>query len=247
MLLSQANPNPEKLSVTVLKKDVRLSDEHIDHAQWLLRQHFTEGEGLHSVLAFEGKPPKIQKGQKDFVQIMNVGRKHWVTITNIGCQDNVVKVYDSKYMELPEKDRKKFYQCLAALINTSCPYMTIVWPSMQNQKGSSDCGLFAVASAYSLFNGEDPSTQAYDQKMMRVHLAMCFQVGELAQFPISTSVLPMQDERKEVVGLFCHCRMPYSGSFMIECTSCAEWFHRSCESVPMKVNDKTIFYCCNCK
>ena len=83
--------------------------------------------------------------------------------------------------------------------------------------------------------------------MMRVHLAMCFQVGELAQFPISTSVLPMQDERKEVVELFCHCRMPYSGSFMIECTSCAEWFDRSCESVPMKVNDKTIFYCCSCK
>ena len=160
------------------------------------------------VLAFEGKPPKIQRGQKEFVQIINVGRKHWVTVTNIGCEDNVVKVYDSKYMELPEKDRKKFYLCLAAFLNTSFPNMTIVWPSMQNQKGCSDCGLFAVAVAFSLLIGEDPSTQDYDQKTMRVHLAMCFQVGELAQFPVNASVLPMQHERKEVVELLCHCRMP---------------------------------------
>ena len=59
VLLSQANPDPEKLSATVLEKGVWLSDEHIDHAQWLLQQRFPEGEGLHSVLAFEGKPPKI--------------------------------------------------------------------------------------------------------------------------------------------------------------------------------------------
>jgi hypothetical protein len=83
-------------------------------------------------------------------------------------------------MELPEKDRKKFYLCLAALLNTNYPNMTIVRPSMQNQKGCSDCGLFAVAVAFSLLIGEDPSTQAYDQKTMRVHLTMCFQVGELA-------------------------------------------------------------------
>jgi hypothetical protein len=113
---------------------------------------------LHSVLAFEGKTPKIQRGQKEFVPIINVGRKHWVTVTNIGCEDNVVKVYDSKHMELPGKDRNKFYLCLAALLNTSYPNMTIVRPSMQNQKGCSDCGLFAVAVAFSLLIGEDPST-----------------------------------------------------------------------------------------
>ena len=178
---------------------------------------------------------------------MNVGGKHWVTVTNIGCGIEVVKVYDSKYMELAEKDKKKFYQCLAALLNTSSVNMTIVWPSMQNQKGCSDCGLFAVAVAYSLLTGKDPTTQAYDQKMMRVHLAMCFQVRELAQFPTNLGVLPMQRERKKVVELFCHCRMPNSGSFMIECARCAEWFYRSRESVPRKVNDKTIFYCSNCK
>jgi invasion protein IalB len=57
-----------------------------------------------------------------------------------------------------------------------------------------DCGLFFFSFAFSLLIGEDPSTQAYDQKTMRVHLAMCFQVGELAQFPVNASVLPMQHE-----------------------------------------------------
>ena len=247
MLAAEANPNPGKLSSTILKEDFWLSDHHIDHAQWLLQQHFAGCKGLHSVLAFEGKPPKIQRGQKDFVQILNVGGKHWVTVTNIGCEDNVVKVYDSLYMELSEKDRKKFYLCLASLLNTSYPNMTIVWPSVQKQKGCSDCGLFAIAAAFSLLVGEDPSEQAYDQKMMRAHLAICFQVGELAQFPVSASGLAMQHERTEVVELFCHCRMPDSGSFMIECRNCAEWFHRSFENVPKKVSGKTVFSCVNCK
>ena len=103
--MSEANPNPAKLSSTILKKDFWLSDEHIDHAQWLLLQRFLGCKGLHFVLAFEGKE---RKGQKEFVQIMNVGRKHWVTVTNIGCGIDVVKVYDSKYMELTEKDKMSF-------------------------------------------------------------------------------------------------------------------------------------------
>lgn len=70
----------------------------------------------------------------------------------------------------------------------------------------------------------DLSEQVYDQKM-RVHLTMCFQVGELAQFPVSAPAVHIQCERKKIEELFCHCGMPYSGSFMIECRSCAEWFH----------------------
>jgi hypothetical protein len=64
VLTSEVNPNPEKLSSTVLEKDFWLSDEHIDHAQWLLQQHFAGCNGLHSVLAFEGKPPKFREDKR---------------------------------------------------------------------------------------------------------------------------------------------------------------------------------------
>jgi CHASE1-domain containing sensor protein len=46
------------------KKDFWLSDEHIDHAQWLLQQHFAGCNGLHSVLAFEGKTPKFREDKR---------------------------------------------------------------------------------------------------------------------------------------------------------------------------------------
>ena len=45
-----------------------LTDKHIDHAQWLLSINNSQNaKGLHSVLAFASKPPKVQKGDKDFV------------------------------------------------------------------------------------------------------------------------------------------------------------------------------------
>ena len=82
--------------------------------------------------------------------------------------------------------------------------------------GTADCGMFALAVAISLCNGDDPSTQAYDQRVMRAHLALCFECGEFAAFPVkklSSNVTAKVEVTEE---LFCHCRMPYrKGQFMI--------------------------------
>ena len=71
---------------------------------------------VHSVLAFEIKPPKVQKGDKDFVQILHVGGNHWVTVTNIGCQENRIKVFDSLRQKLSKKEKQKLCSSLAVLI-----------------------------------------------------------------------------------------------------------------------------------
>ena len=96
-LRCSANSNPGKLALVMLQKDYWLSDEHIDHVQWLISRQFPAVKGFHSVLAFESKPPKVEKGLKGFVQIVNAGGSHWVTVTNIGCNENKIKVYDSLY------------------------------------------------------------------------------------------------------------------------------------------------------
>ena len=96
--------------------------------------------------------------------------------------------------------------------------MVIGWPTMQRQRGESDCGLFNVAVATSLLCGEDPGSMNYDQ---REHLALCFHCEELAVFPVSSSKCMINDKKEETVDVFCHCRMPFmDGVFMIECSVC---------------------------
>ena len=179
VLRCSANSNPGKLALSMLQKDYWLTDEHIDHVQWLISRQFPAVKGFHSVLAFESKPPKVETGLKGFVQILIAGGSHWVTVTNIGCNKNKIKVYDSLYQGLSASDKSR----LAALLNTTLPNLVIEWPRMQKQEGTSDCGLFATAVAIDLCSGHDPSEQTYDQSVMREHLAMCFMCSELAVFP----------------------------------------------------------------
>ena len=239
-----ANANPEKLVSTILKNNYWLTDEHMDHGQWLISKQFPKMKGFHSVFAFEGKTPKVEKGLKDFVQIVNIGGNHWVTVTNIGCEENRIKVYDTLYRSMSNTDKIK----LAALLNTSLESMVIEWPSLQIQEGDSDCGLFAMAIALALCIGQDPCQKAYDQSAMRVHLATCFHCEEIAVFPLSKVKCKRSKSVEVTEELFCHCRMPYKeGDFMIECSNCFQWFHRSCDKVPRTVGEQTNFHCMNCK
>jgi hypothetical protein len=100
-----ANANPEKLVSTILKNNYWLTDEHMDHGQWLISKQFPKMKGFHSVLAFKGKTPKVEKGLKDFVQIVNIGGNHWVTVTNTGCEENRIKVYDTLYRSMSNTDK----------------------------------------------------------------------------------------------------------------------------------------------
>ena len=175
-----------------------------------------------SQLAFQSKQPKADSGLQDFVQVLHLSGNHWVAATSIGCESNRVKVYDSLYRELSNEHKEHLYTSLAAMLQTSKRNMIIDWPSMVQQSGTADCGMFALAVAISLCNGDDPSTQAYDQRVMRAHLALCFECGVcVLSFPVkklSSNVTAKVEVTEE---LFCHCRMQYrKGQFMIECARC---------------------------
>ena len=226
-----ANKNPEKLVMSTMKEDYWLTDEHIDHAQWPLKA-----------------TPLRSKKVTDFVQVLHVGGNHWVTVTNIWCQENRIKVFDSLRQKCSKKEKQKLCSSLAVLLNTSSSNMVIEWPSIQRQRGESDCGLFAVAVATSLVCREDPGSMNYNQSVMREHLALCFHCEELAVFPVSSSKCTINDKKEETVDVFCHFRMPFmDGVFMIECSVCFDWFHRACNKVPRTVTHKTVFHCMNCK
>ena len=54
---------------------------------------------------------------------------------------------------------------------------------VQQQKGSVDCGCFAIAFAVSVVLGENLAHHIYNQTKMREHLVMCFEQGFFIPFP----------------------------------------------------------------
>ena len=111
-------------------------------------------------------------------------------------------------------------QSLAALLKWASDHMVVEWLKVKKQRGGSDCGLFAIAVAITLCNGDDPMMQDYDQGVMREHLALCFDCGEIAAFPALQSGRKKKaaKSKREREHLYCHCRMPYiEGSFMVQC------------------------------
>ena len=54
--------------------------------------------------------------------------------------------------------------------------------SINKQKGSTDCGLFAVAIATTLALGLDPAGITYHQSGLRHHLVKCLETGKFTVF-----------------------------------------------------------------
>ena len=54
---------------------------------------------------------------------------------------------------------------------------------VQQQNGTLDCGLFAVAYAVEVCMGNSPAAVSFDQKQMRSHLYTCLLDGVMSPFP----------------------------------------------------------------
>ena len=125
--------------------------------------------------------------------------------------------------------------------------MTLLWADIQKPRGSSDCGLFAIAT--SLCFGELPQDCEWRQEEMRVHLSKCKEAGNISPFPKFNADRNHElYTSSEEIELFCHCRQPHINNvFMIQCEKCLGWFHRGCEKVPENVTRNTLFLCKNCQ
>ena len=61
--------------------------------------------------------------------------------------------------------------------------LEVILPQVQTQKGTTDCGCFAISFSVSLMLGENPSELVYTQKQLRQHIAECFSRGYFTQPP----------------------------------------------------------------
>ena len=98
---------------------------------------------------------------------------------------------------------------------------------LQKQANRSDCGLFAIANAVAICNGQSPEFLNYNTNVMRKHLAGLLEDGVFRHFPASKGSVKQTTKRSEVLKVFCTCRLPEKER-MIACDNCGEWFHESC-------------------
>ena len=152
-----------KDDLAILAKNGWLTDNIINAAQALLKQQYPHINGLQNVvlgftLGYIGQT-------EEFVQILHTGRGHWVTVSTIGCKDGDINIFDS----FPPAPTIHLLNQIAAILATPKPVITLNYINTQQQCGSADCGIFAIAFATTLANGEQPGGLYFDQTRMRKH------------------------------------------------------------------------------
>ena len=153
-----------------------LNERLINAGQAMIKAKFPELSGLQDV----GRSNTCTFEEEDgkFVQILNIHDTHWICVTNIDSKSNEVKVYDSMCTgDIPMNAK----EVVASLVRLSQTYIFLTFPDVQ-QVGSSDCGLYSLAFAYTLSSGKDPAKLEYNQMHFREHFLECLMKGEITPF-----------------------------------------------------------------
>ena len=97
-------------------------------------QRFAVFSLIGETLTFDAHPAGVK-----FIQILNVRKCHWITVTSVGCNMNEVKVYDS----LPACDVSfRTKQQIASLILSDDKRIKVVIPDVQQQTNNDVCLFF---------------------------------------------------------------------------------------------------------
>ena len=106
-------------------------------------------------------------------------------------------------------------------------------PHVQQQRGGSDCGLFAIAFAVHLAFGDNLSTLQFDQTLMRRHLLKCFQQKDMMPFPQMPKTTAHRPARLcgVIIELCRRCLMPETFAATVKCHKCDDWYHVKCADV----------------
>ncbi len=212
-----------------------LLQQHIAAAQALLKQKFSQQNGLQNTV--DVADLHYSCSADNFVQIVNLSNTHWVCVSNLNCKPDEVDVYDSLYATPCYTLKEQ----VAAILRSPAERITLRMVNMQRQNGGADCGLFAVSTAVSLRHGEDPAAHVKEQSQMREHFICCLENRDMVVFPDSDK--PVRTKRRIksecAVSVHCKCRLPWKKTSksrsMAECSKCKRWYHQDCENIPPAV------------
>ena len=159
----------------------KLPDIHITFAQDLLKCQFENVNGLECTLLQSKDSVLTEETARNKLQIFHDRGDHWIVASNVlNVESGQVAVYDSVYCCLDPITKEAIINKFK--VNSGKPPEVKVI-KFQKQKGSSDCGVFAIAAITVVAFGQEPSMSKFDQEKMRPHLLTCFQNKKMMPFP----------------------------------------------------------------
>ena len=184
----------------------------------------------------------------NFISFFLSGGNHWICISckSFNSKKPSVNVLDSLGL-LTELNSATILE-IANLIHTNQSFFSIKKLSVQQQTGTLDCGLFAIAFAIESCLMNDVEMISFDQEEMRNHLVLCLEAGEIVPFPKKkkfVNLSPRPTNHLLKIPIYCMCRLPdVYDTEMIQCDECAGWYHFKC--VSMADRDFNYWKCLQC-
>ena len=146
---------------------------------------------------------------------------------------------------------------IASIYKCNQKLLSIRKLAVQQQNGTLDCGIFAVAFAVEACEGNDISVACFDQMMMRQHMHVCLQEGVFHSFPkMKRSQKPRKVHLRSTMNLikfelYCTCRMPEMLDDMVACDKCSMCLHCSCTDLELECSISELtgveWWCKECR
>jgi hypothetical protein len=248
-----SRPRPdrkENLLKEIDSSSTELSDEHIDHAQGLLRQEYPEIGGFLSISALTATQcNELTPLDSKFIQVLHLPKKqHWICVSNINrASDSELLIYDSMSSRKPSLPFS-LQEKMAALMRPKHD-IRLIWLDVKQQDNSVDCGVYAIAAAVALCSGQAPEKCDWNTTGMRQHLKRCFNDDKITPFPVIGHTRKPASPDTETVHLYCYCRLPVkpNDDSLWECSCCGGRYHKQCIGSKHDLPIDEPFTCSNCK
>ena len=117
---------------------------------------------------------------------------------------------------------------------------------VQQQRGGSDCGLFAIAFCSALASNQDPTTLRYRQSRMRSHLSEIIKPFPLIHGKQRNGIITCLKETITIALLCVFRLLYYAFNQMIECHKCKQWYHKPCAGITNTQRLVLEFHCHVC-
>ncbi|KAI6662046.1 hypothetical protein LOD99_9633 [Oopsacas minuta] len=221
-----------------------LNDVTINAFGVLIKNNYPDIEGFQDTILSKNR--QFVRAALNSFQIHHDGKLHW-KVSRIDDEGNI-SVYDSLLIRglSEELDIQ-----LALLYRSETEDLKVTVQELQQQRGISDCGVFAIAVSIALANGLEPSILRWNQGNMRRHLRNFIISEKLSPLPTISerpcSRIKVNKKLEYTIELWCICRLPeFAFKNMVNCQVCTQWFHKPCVGLQDITQKVSSFICKSC-